>query len=216
MVEQVAQPVLVSVREEKNRELNVFRKMLRFTSFLSFPFLFGLALVAREFILCTIGEQWIECVPLLQILCLSGAFMPIFSLYQNLVISHGRSDINMWLNIAQIVLQLVVILLFYQQGITIMVIAYSAFNILWLGAWQPSANKLIGLRFLQMAKDVAPFMIIAAGVMIGTHYLTLFVANLWILLLVRIALAAILYYLIMRLLHVVILKECMQFILKKK
>ena len=70
------------------------------------------------------GEQWIECVPLLQILCLSGAFMPIFSLYQNLVISHGRSDINMWLNIAQIALQLIVILLFYQQGITVMVIAY--------------------------------------------------------------------------------------------
>ena len=142
--------------------------------------------------------------------------MPIFSLYQNLVISHGRSDINMWLNIAQIALQLLVILLFYQQGITIMVIAYSAFNILWLGAWQPSANRLIGLSLLQMAKDVVPFMIIAAAVMIGTHYLTIFITNLWMLLLARIALAAILYYAIMRLLNVVILKECMQFLLKKK
>jgi len=216
MVEQVAQPVLVSVREEKDRELNVFRKMLRFTAFLSFPFLFGLALVAREFILCTIGEQWIECVPLLQILCLSGAFMPIFSLYQNLVISHGRSDINMWLNIAQIALQLIVILLFYQQGITVMVIAYSAFNVLWLGAWQPSAHRIIGLRLWQMAKDIVPFMLIAAAVMVATHYITLSIANLWLLLLARIAVAALLYYIIMRLLNVAIFKECMQFILKKR
>ena len=172
MVEQVAQPVLVSVREEKDRELNVFRKMLRFTAFLSFPFLFGLALVAREFILCTIGEQWIECVPLLQILCLSGAFMPIFSLYQNLVISHGRSDINMWLNIVQIALQLIVILLFYQQGITVMVIAYSAFNVLWLGAWQPSAHRIIGLRLWQMAKDIVPFMLLSWWLRTISRYLS--------------------------------------------
>ena len=75
MVGQVAQPVLVSVREEHNREQQVFRKMMRFTAFLSFPALFGLALVSREFILCTIGEKWINIVPLLQILCISGAVM---------------------------------------------------------------------------------------------------------------------------------------------
>lgn len=215
MVGQVAQPVLVSVREEKDRELQVFRKMLRFTAFLSFPALFGLALVAREFILCTIGEEWIDCVPLLQILCVSGAFMPLYTLYQNLVISHGRSDINMWLNIGQIALQLVVILLFYRQGITIMVVAYSTFNILWLLAWQPFARRIIGLRFPLMAKDIIPFLVIAAGVMLATHYLTLPITNLWLLLSGRIATAAILYYAIMRLLHVAILNECLQFIRKK-
>ena len=215
MVGQVAQPVLVSVRDEKDRELQVFRKMLRFTSFLSFPALFGLALVAEEFILCTIGEIWKDCIPLLQILCVSGAFMPLFTLYQNLVISHGRSDINMWLNIGQIVLQLVIILLFYRHGITIMVIAYSAFNILWFGAWLPFAKRLIGLRLLDVFKDVVPFMVIAAAVMLATHYATLSVNSLWLLLLVRIALAAVLYYVVMRLLNVAILNECLQFIRRK-
>lgn len=215
MVGQVAQPVLVSVREEKDRKLNIFRKMIRFTSFLSFPILFGLALVAREFILCTIGEQWLECVPLLQILCLSGAFMPLYTLYQNLVISHGRSDINMWLNIGQIAVQMAVILLFYRQGITVMVMAYTIFNILWLAVWQPFAKRIIGLRFLPMAKDIAPFAMIAAVVMLVTHYVTLPITSLWLLLFTRIALAAALYYGMMRLLHVAILNECLQFIRKK-
>ncbi len=216
MVGQVAQPVLVSVREEKEREQQVFRKMLRFTAFLSFPTLFGLALVAREFILCTIGYEWIECVPLLQILCISGAFMPIYTLYQNLVISHGRSDINMWLNIGQIVLQLCIILLFYRQGITIMVIAYTIFNILWLGAWMPSAKRIIGLRFLNVLKDIVPFMLCGALVMVATYFATIAISNIYLLLVVRVLIAAALYYGIMRLLNVVILRECMQFILKKK
>ena len=216
MVGQVAQPVLVDVREEKDRELNVFRKMLRFTSFLSFPVLFGLASVAHEFILCTIGTEWVDCVPLLQILCISGAFMPMYTLYQNLVISHGRSDINMWLNVGQIVLQLAVILLFYQQGIVGMVIAYTVFNTFWLAIWQLYARQIIGLRFLYVVKDVMPFMVCGAVVMTLTYAVTLSIENIYLLLAARIMLAAVLYYAVMRLLNVAILRECLQFVKKRK
>jgi O-antigen/teichoic acid export membrane protein len=216
MVGQVAQPVLVSVRDEKDREQQVFRKMLRFTSFLSFPALFGLALVAREFILCTIGWKWIECVPLLQILCISGAFMPVYTLYQNLIISHGRSDINMWLNIGQIALQLGVILAFYQQGITTMVMAYTTFNILWLLMWMIFAKRIIGLRIVDTAKDMLPFVLCGGVVMLITYYSTRMIANIYLLLAVRVVLATVLYYGIMRLLNVVILRECLQYIFKKK
>lgn len=216
MVGQVAQPVLVSVRDEKDREQQVFRKMLRFTSFLSFPALFGLALVAREFILCTIGWKWIECVPLLQILCISGAFMPVYTLYQNLIISHGRSDINMWLNIGQIALQLGVILAFYQQGITTMVMAYTTFNILWLLMWMIFAKRIIGLRIVDTAKDMLPFVLCGGVVMLITYYSTRMIANIYLLLTVRVVIAAALYYGVMRLLNVVILRECLQYIFKKK
>ena len=216
MVGQVAQPVLVSVRDEKDREQQIFRKMLRFTSFLSFPALFGLALVAREFILCTIGWKWIECVPLLQILCISGAFMPVYTLYQNLIISHGRSDINMWLNIGQIALQLGVILAFYQQGITTMVMAYTTFNILWLLMWMIFAKRIIGLRIVDTAKDMLPFVLCGGVVMLITYYSTRMIANIYLLLTVRVVIAAALYYGVMRLLNVVILRECLQYIFKKK
>ena len=216
MVGQVAQPVLVSVREEHNREQQVFRKMLRFTAFLSFPALFGLALVSREFILCTIGEKWINIVPLLQILCISGAFMPLYTLYQNLVISHGRSDINMWLNICQVLLQMGVIFAFYREGMTMMVVAYSAFNILWLGAWQIFAKRIIGVSTMDFLKDVVPFMLCAAVVMGVCHLATLSITNNWLLLGVRLLLAGLLYYGVMRLLNVVILRECIQFVKSKK
>ncbi len=214
MVGQVAQPVLVSVREEKDREQQVFRKMLRFTAFLSFPALFGLALVARELILCTIGRQWLSCVPLLQLLCVSGAFMPLYTLCQNLVISHGRSDVNMWLNIGQITLQMVVILLFFRQGITLMVLAYTIFNIIWLAAWHPFVRHIIGLSLMDVCRDVLPFLLCATAVMALTYVLTLSVSNPYQLLAIRCAVAALLYYLLLRCLHVAILTECLQFLKK--
>ena len=90
---QLAQTVFVAASDEDKREIRVFRKMIRFTAFISFPALFGLAMVSREFILITIGEKWIDSILLLQLLCIGGAFMPLYTLYQNIAISHGRSDL---------------------------------------------------------------------------------------------------------------------------
>ena len=97
-----------------------------------------------------------------------------------------------------------------------MVVAYTIFNIIWLAAWQPFARRFIGLRTLDLLRDTLPFLLIAFAVMTATHFLTLFIGNLWLLLAARVVIAAALYYAAMRLLHVVILQECLQFILKKK
>ena len=216
-IEQVAQPVLVSLRddEDEHREERVFRKMLRFTSLLSFPAMFGLALVADEFILATIGPKWAESIPLLRVLCIGGAFMPFYSLYKNLIISQGRADVNMRLNIAQIILQFLLILLTYQQGILTVVCAYSALNIVWLLVWQIYARRLIGLRLLDVLKDTIPFAIVTLGVMFVTWLITQPVSNIYVLLVVRVVLAGLFYIGAMKLLRVKMMDECLKFILKK-
>lgn len=216
-IDQVAQPVLVSVRgDEQERGIRVFRKMLRFTAFLAFPALFGMSLVANEFIMATIGEKWAECVPMLRILCIGGAFMPFYSLYRNLVISQGRSDVNMWLNISQIVLQMLLILLTYQYGINTVIWAYTILNIVWLLVWQVYAKKMIGLCLVDALKDIVPFALISLVVMVATWFLTAAVENVYLLLLLRVTVAAALYMLIMKLLKVKMLEECVDYIKSKK
>ena len=210
-VGQIAQPVLASIQDDKNRELMVFRKMLRFTAFLSFPLMFGLTLVSREFILITIHEKWIASVPLLQILCVSGAFMPIYTLYQNLAISKGRSDVYMWCNIGQVVGLLALVLFCHQYGIQTMVIAYTLFIIVWLLVWQWMLKRVAGLRFRDVAKDILPFMLCAAATMVATYFMTRSLQNIYLLLLVRLLVSATIYFCIMKLLKVQILEECIAF-----
>ena len=217
MIGQVAQPVLVNVRgEEQEREIRIFRKMLRFTAFLAFPALFGLSLISNEFILSTIGEKWAACVPLLRILCIGGAFMPFYSLYSNLIISQGRSDINLWLNIIQIALQMVLIILTYRQGIITVVWAYTLLNIVWLAVWQFYAKRMIGIILIDTLKDTIPFAAISVAVMVTTWYATSFISNIYLLLVCRVLVAAGLYMLVMKMLKVRIMDECINFILKKK
>lgn len=214
-VGQIAQPVLASIQDDKDREMMVFRKMLRFTAFLSFPLLFGLVLVAREFILITIHEKWIACVPLLQILCLSGAFMPIYTLYQNLAISRGRSDVYMWCNLGQVIGLIALVLFCHQYGIQTMVVAYTLFIIGWLLVWQWRIKLITRLRFRDVAKDILPFLLCSGVTMGGTYFLTLGISNIYLLLVVRIFLSAAIYFCIMKLLKVKILDECLAFVKQK-
>ncbi len=209
--QQVAQPVFASIADERDRERRVFRKMMRFTAFLAFPAMFGLVLVAREFILVTIGPKWTGAVPLLQMLAVSGAFFPFYTLYQNMVIGHGRADINMRFGVAQIVLQIAVVVATHSLGIGGMVAAYSAFNIVWLLAWQVQARRLIGLRLRETAADIAPFLAAAAGVMALAGLATQAITNHAALLLSRVALAAVLYFAVMKAARVQILEDCLLF-----
>ena len=213
-MQQVAQPVLASINEEENRQLNVFRKMLRFTAFLSMPAMLGLAFIA-DFIVVLLGEQWTDSVPLLRMLCISGAFLPIHTLYQNLFISHGRSDTYMWCSVALVITQIVVVMVFATWGIEIMIAAYVVTLILWTGIWQVLTYRLIQFRFIDLLKDVCPFLLATIGCIGVAYYTTLFITNVIALILSRIIITSLLYMAIMKIAHVKIFKECILFIFKR-
>ena len=150
---QVAQPVLTNADNEEGRQERVFRKMLRFTSLICFPLMFGLALVAHGFIIVTIGTKWEPSVILLQLLCIGGAFIPLQTLYQNLIISRGRSDSYLRLVALQIVLQIVLTLSLASLGITAMVASFSALNVLFTACWHYALQRIHPLPALDVLKD---------------------------------------------------------------
>ncbi len=241
MVQGVAQPTFVQVGDDLSRLRRAFSKMLRFTSFVTFPIMFGLALVAPEFITVLITEKWLSSAHLMQLLCIGGAFLPIATLYYNLIISRGKSDVYMWNVIAQGCAILGSILMIYAlpgtqdsssvwtgslltlhfslQRIDLMVIAYVLVIILWTGIWHRFLEQEIHYPFLSALKDILPFLFIAAATMGITYFVTLPLAANYsplILLISRILLAALIYLGTLWLLRAKILKESIGYLFKKK
>ena len=222
MLKQVDQTVLVGLHDERERQLAVLRKMMRFTAFISFPLLFGLGLVSHEFIILAIKAKWAFAASLLPILCVCGAFMPLSALLTDAVISQKRSDIYLWSTLVLGLLQIALMVGLWQQGIRTMVVAYTLLNIVWVFVWHFFVRRLMGYRLLDFLRDIVPFALAAAGVMSLTWVVTEFIVDslsfiddylkLWVLLISRVVLAALLYYTVMRLAGAVILKECMGFI----
>lgn len=243
MVQGVAQPMLVESSTtnsdspppaEGNNPLSIihyplikaFRKLLRFTCFVSFPAMLGLALIARDFVVVLLGEKWSASVPLLQMLCIYGAFAPVVTLYSNLVISRGRSTINMSIGLINcvlvwgglITLHIMAARMELSRAVELyaMVVYYVILNVAWLIVWQAAAKRLIGLRWWHALIDILPFWFFALAVILAAWWLT----HTWPLsvtrMLVRIVAAATLYIGALWVARARILRESIQFIMHKK
>ena len=216
MIGSVAQPVLTEASNDRDRQRNVLRKMTRFAALLSFPAMLGLALVAEELIVIAITDKWLPCVPILQTLCLWGAFMPIITLYTNLIISKGKSDTYMWNTIVLSLTQIVLLILSHPYGIQIMVVCFVCINIGWLFVWQYFVKQAVGLTLWMAAKDILPFALIAGGTTFLAWFVTSGVENVYLRFLSKVLAGAAGYIAVMWLSHAKIFKECISFILKKK
>ena len=216
MINGVTQPVLASVANDPQRQAAVFHKMLRFTAFISFPAMFGLSLISREFILIAITDKWLASARIMQLLCIWGAFIPINNLFSLLLVSRGRSSIFMFNSIALSVLQLITACISYPYGITTMIYLFVAINIGWLFVWYCFARREIPLTLFGILKDIAPYFLLAASLTIAAHYITSGITNLYLSLAIKVFFVASLYALVLWKMQSVIFKECIQFIKKKK
>lgn len=216
MINSVGQPVFRETIDDTERLRRVFRKMLRFAAFISFPAMFGLAIVSQELITLAITEKWLSAVSVMQILCIGGAFMPLCVLYGNLFNSLGRPNIYMWNTIALGATQIACVVVSHRYGMNTMLIVYTAINILWLLVWQFFAKKHIGLRLIDMLKDIMPYLSITILVMIAAMFVASFVEGLLLSLLIKIAVAATFYILLLHQLNSVVFNECINYLLKRK
>lgn len=193
MLTGVAQPVMAQVRDNRERSRQVFRKMLRFVSFVSFPCMFGIGLISREFLLIFTGPKWEESAYLLSLLSIYGAVFPLLTLYGQMVISQGRSNINMYSTMALSSLILLGLVLLHSYGLYVMVFYFIGINVAWLFVWQYFAYRLIGLRLWEALSDVLPFLLLSAACMALTWWITRPIESLWLLLVAKVVLAAVFY-----------------------
>lgn len=215
MINSVVQPVLVMVGDDNERQRSVFRKMIRFGAFISFPAMLGLAFIGKEFITVTIGAKWLPSVPFLQLFCMWGAVTFLWNLYSHLLISHGKSNLYMWGFMGVGLVQLACVVAFFSFGIYYMLTAYISVYFLGILIWHFYAYRLIGLRLKSVVMDILPYLLATLFSFAVVWLLTYRIQNLLWLLIAKIVLSALIYILIMWISGSVIFKEIITFYKKK-
>jgi O-antigen/teichoic acid export membrane protein len=212
MLYSIAQPVLTKTEGDRQRQKNVFRKLLRFTAFISFPAMLCLALISEEFIVILITEKWLASAHILRILCLAGAVMPVSYLFSNLLVSRGRSGTYMWCSIGLCIAQLAGIALCVPYGISSMVVVFAAVNIVWAGVWFHFSHREIGLTAVEAFRDVAPYALLSAAIVYAVYLLTTGIGNLYVCLAVKVLAVAVAYCAALWLLGSTIFRESIKFV----
>ena len=215
MVAQVAQPVFSDLQDDRERQLRVLRKMMRFAAFVSFPLMFGLSLVAEEFIVVAITAKWLGSAMLLRVLSIAAAFSPLSTVLSQYIVSRGRSGIYLACTAALCVMLVGMMIGLHSRGIEVMVWAYTVLFVLWFFVWYFFVSRLSGYRLFDMLADTIPFLLAALLVMLLTGWTTASVGTLWLRLVLRTIISASLYFAMMKLLRVKMLNECMEFVKRK-
>ena len=89
-------------------------------------------------------------------------------------------------------------------------------NIGWLLVWWWFVHLEVGLRLVDMLHDISPYMLLAAVLTIGCHYLLEDVRNIYVSLFLKIVLVSVPYVVILWAAGSVILKESMSYLFSKE
>lgn len=139
------------------------RKAMRTSSYIIFPLMTGLAIVATPFVTLLLTEKWLPCVIFLRIYCFEKATSPFSTANLQAIKAIGRSDVLLKMEIIKKLFGIVLLLVVMKHGV--LAIGYSCIitAIFCLLVNTIPNGKLIGYTFRQQIKDILPIIILCIG-----------------------------------------------------
>ena len=173
VLQKVTFPVLSQIQEDTERLGNSYRRMLRFTVFIVFPVMVGMAALAYPLVVALVTDKWAQCVPYLQIICFSSMWYPVHAINLNLLQVKGRSDLFLRLEIIKKALITVVIFICVPFGI--MGICYGAVftSLACLVINTYYTGKLINVGLSRQMMDMTPTLLNSLAMGAAIYFLTM-------------------------------------------
>lgn len=190
----VAFPTLSKIQDDDDKLRFAYRKIIRYSSFIIFPLMVGLAAVADPFIRTLLGEKWANTIPYLQVLCFALMWDHLSTLNLNLLFVKGKTNLVLKLEIIKKSIAFVILLASIPFGIITMCWGRVLYGVVAFYINTSYTKKLIGLSFIQQVMDFMPFLVIAFGMGLLVYLTCSFLlANPILLLFISILLGAIIY-----------------------
>ncbi len=163
-VQSVTYPVLAKLQDDREKLKMGYRKMLQMSSFVIVPALTALAVLAEPVVQVLVGDKWLPCVPMLQLLCLSGLTIHFSTVNLNMLLVLGRSDLSLRLEVVKkgvITLAIAVGIFFGIYGL-IVGEAVAAYINLAINVWY--SKQLLRYSFGEQLRDVLPTLLFSLAV----------------------------------------------------
>lgn len=128
ILQRVTYPILSQLQNEPARLREIYIKYLGITCFAVFPVMMGLAATARPLVALLLGEKWLPCVPMLQVLCLGMMLDPVCTINLNLLYVKGRSDLVLKLEIVKKSIALAILFAMLPFGVQWMCVGRSVYS----------------------------------------------------------------------------------------
>lgn len=186
-------PAISMYQDDNNKVKEMTRRAIKTSSYVMWPLMIGLFVVAKPLITLLLTEKWIACVPYLRIACLSYAFWPIHTANLEAMKAVGRSDLFLKLELVKKTVGILVILCVMKSGV--LAIALSALFVSLTSSIinaYPNRN-LLKYGYFEQLKDVMPSIMLSIFMGVVISPLSLIINDNLILLLLQIIVGALVY-----------------------
>ena len=154
-------PAMSIANQEKGKLKELTRQSIMMSSYVVFPIVIGLMIVAEPMIRLLLTEKWMSCVPFLQISCLFWMFQPSQTANVQAIKAAGRGDICLKLEMIKKTIGIILLII----AIQISPLAVAIMNAVFAGISAllniiPN-RKLIDYGIGEQIKDILPSLILS-------------------------------------------------------
>lgn len=208
-------PIYSSIKDDAERLKRAFQKTIRFTSFITFPVLIGLASVGPQLLELLLTKKWEGSFAYFQLLCLAGIPTIFTAIIQNFVRINERVTIFIYFELAKIGILIVAFLSTIHFGIFAVVVGIVAMryavyfmNLIFIG-------HKVNYRWGEQLRDMLPCFAISMAMAALIYPLSLFIENKLLLVAVQIVTGALFYLATNKLLKSKVLEDVLSVLFKK-
>ena len=157
-VQSVMLPAMAEKQDAKEQLKELTRRSITVSAYVVFPMMAGLAGIAEPLVRLLLTDEWLPCVPYLQIYCVSFAFYPVHSCNLQAINAIGRSDMFLKLEIIKKSYGLIALIIAVFCFNSPMAIAMTAIITGFLSFFVNAApnKKLINYSYAEQMRDLVP------------------------------------------------------------
>lgn len=194
-------PAISQEQDNKSRVKDMTRRAIKTSSYIMWPLMIGLAVIAEPLISLMLTDKWLPCVPYLQIACFTYGFWPIHTANLEAMKALGRSDLFLKLEIIKKVIGILILIIAMRYGV--MAIALSSIMATIISSFinaYPNRD-LLNYSYIEQLKDILPT--IGLSIMMGIIVYTVkfFNVNNFFQIVIQIVLGGIIYLLGSKVFH---------------
>lgn len=180
ILQRVSFPILSKIQDDDARLLVAYRKYLQMSALVVFPIIMGLCGVARPLIELLLGAEWMDCVPLLQILSFAYLWDCVVIVNLNLIYVKGHSDYVLRLEVVKKSVAFIILLATLPFGLVTICLGRVVYAIISFYLNTYYTRKLLDYGFFTQLRELAPLIILSVAIAALGWLISWMVQNAWL------------------------------------
>lgn len=165
----VLYPSISKIKNDKNKLRSLYIKINNILVIIYFPFVAGIFLLSRAFVLSILGDKWVATIPLLQIFSISMFFLAVGSIASHYFMVLGKANILFKITFLSSIIAIVFFIVGLRWGIIGVALGYCFYSILHFILLSYLIMKELNLIWYEILSGLKKAVIATSSMIICIH-----------------------------------------------